>query len=80
MGSEGQSDLSYLLLIGGALLMAAIVLSMVTGTVSSPDFGSSIECRSYLSESACEADPRCSPVYKEGSFFYCDAGQPSSGT
>ena len=57
MNIKGQGALEYLLLIGGAVLVAAIVIALVTGIptgVSNPE--DAIICAQNVTPEACEAE------------------------
>jgi hypothetical protein len=56
MNTKGQGALEYLLLIGGAVLVAAIVIALVTGIpTTTPDPRISAGCASQFTCQACVA-------------------------
>jgi hypothetical protein len=87
MNHRAQGALEYLLLIGGAVLVAAIVISLITTVPAGIDPATSAECLSQKSLAACSAITGCT-AYKQdmatqatlpGEFFICMAGQTSCG-
>ncbi len=57
MNIKGQGALEYLLLIGGAVLVAAIVIALVTGIPgSTPDPGANVRCANHSQFAVCNAD------------------------
>ena len=58
MDVKGQGALEYLLLIGGAVLVAAIVIALISGMPSSLSAEARTYCQSYFTYSGCvDADP-----------------------
>jgi uncharacterized protein (UPF0333 family) len=58
MDVKGQGALEYLLLIGGAVLVAAIVIALISGMPTSLDAEARTYCQSYFTFSGCQdADP-----------------------
>ena len=57
MNKKGQGALEYLLLIGGAVLVAAIVIALLTGVPSGlPDPQKAAVCATRVNCAACVAD------------------------
>ncbi len=57
MNIKGQGALEYLLLIGGAVLVAAIVIALVTGIPgTTPDPGANVRCATHSQFAVCNAD------------------------
>ena len=76
MNKKAQGALTYLLLIGGAVLVAAIVISLVTG-IPSEDFTSGLGCNYNKTYDSC-TNASCTPIQQDGSaatnqteFFLC---------
>jgi len=58
MDVKGQGALEYLLLIGGAVLVAAIVIALISGMPSSLDAEARTYCQSFFTFSGCiDGDP-----------------------
>lgn len=57
MDVKGQGALEYLLLIGGAVLVAAIVIALITGIpTTTPNPAAVTRCASHSLFAVCEAD------------------------
>ncbi len=54
MDVRGQGALEYLLLIGGAVLVAAIVIALISGMPSATDAEARTYCGSYFNIANCE--------------------------
>jgi hypothetical protein len=55
MEKKGQGALEYLLLIGGAVLIAVIVIAVVTGMVSNPNpVTNTARCAQYMTCDQCK--------------------------
>ncbi len=63
MGSKAQGALEYLLLIGGAVLVVAIVIALITGAALVASTGA--VCSSKTTYDACSDDGRCIAVQKD---------------
>jgi len=67
MNLKGQGALEYLLLIGGAVLVAAIVIALVTGIPgTTPDPATQASCATYYSCPLCVADALCQAKGDDG--------------
>ena len=56
MNTKGQGALEYLLLIGGAVLVAAIVIALITGIpTTSPNPQATVTCATLSQFAVCEA-------------------------
>ena len=84
MDKKAQGALSYLLLIGGAVLVAAIVISLVT-SIPSEDFTSGLGCNYNKTYDSC-TNASCTPIQENGStatnqteFFLCSGSGGGGG-
>lgn len=67
MDVKGQGALEYLLLIGGAVLVAAIVIALITGIPgTTPDPAAQAKCATYPTCPTCIADAVCSALGDNG--------------
>ncbi|MBN2067988.1 MAG: class III signal peptide-containing protein [Candidatus Diapherotrites archaeon] len=84
MNGKGQGALEYLLLIGGAVLVAAIVIALITGTASGQKDPRAMakcalhaDCQSCLAdgENECKVvlDDTTETLFGDGSTEICDA-------
>ncbi len=91
MNASAQGALEYLLLIGGAVIVAAIVISLITDAPTTIDPQLKSKCISLNSFAACSTNPtECMPITQTGAwanagnFFLCNVastgGAPGSGT
>lgn len=78
MNTKAQGALEYLLIIGGAVLVGAIVIALITGTAETGD----TRCLTHTTYPSCTADTQCRGLDQSGNdataqtFFICK----SSGT
>ena len=69
MENKGQGALEYLLLIGGAVLVASVVIALITGIPPRLDPTTQAKCAQYISHGECIAhysDPGCDPIDSDG--------------
>ena len=75
MDVKGQGALEYLLLIGGAVLVAAIVIALITGiptTITDPE--ANARCATMSQWAVCEDEP-AGTFSAGGSTWTCEAMQ-----
>ena len=78
MNVKGQGALEYLLLIGGAVLVAAIVIALITGIpTTTPNPQAKITCATLSQFAVCEA--KCD-FTSGGSTWDCKAVQANGTT
>jgi len=77
MNKRAQGALEYLLLIGGAILVAAIVTALLIGVPGVTDTDIKAKCAFYNVYQACYGDSDCKPITQAGgladetNFFIC---------
>ncbi len=77
MDVRGQGALEYLLLIGGAVLVAAIVIALITGIPgTTPDPSTQAKCATYSTCALCVADADCAALGSDGAEYDACAGIP----
>jgi len=68
MEKRGQGALEYLLLIGGAVLIAVIVIAVITGLAGNTgnQVSAGAKCASYQGYDVCTGDTACKAVDSAG--------------
>ena len=87
MNARAQGALEYLLIIGGAILVGAIVISLITATPSAADPTQKAKCLSQKNYGSCQATTGCIAMKQDmatqadaSNFFICMAGSATSCT
>ncbi len=76
VGKSGQGALEYLLLVGGSVLLAVIVIAAVTGIAknSGNTIGESAICVAKTGCSSCKADPNCAGYKADSTVIVWETG------
>lgn len=80
MDVRGQGALEYLLLIGGAVLVAAIVIALISGMPGSLSAEDRTYCQSYFDFAGCNSAPAPPSGNGECCALQSDGVTPATGT
>ena len=73
MNKNAQASLSYILLIGGAVLVAAIAIAIIVSVPNSSNTGDQLYCASKTPFNTCATEARCAPTKGDGSLATSEA-------